>query len=87
MLIRRLIWDEWNIDHISRHNITPDEVEQVCRGQHLARRGRQGTYNVIGQTQTGRYLTIILAPRGYASFYPVTARDADDKERRSFKKK
>ena len=87
MLIRKLIWDEWNIDHIARHGVEPEEVERVCKGKHLARRGREGTYTVTGQTQAGRYLTIILAPRGVGSFYPITARDSDDKERRLFKKK
>jgi|SRR3989338_1097898 len=33
-----------------------------------------------------RYLTIILAPRGSGKFYPVTAKDSDNKERKQLKK-
>ncbi len=87
MLIKNLIWDEWNIEHIARHDVKPEETEQACTGKYLARRGREGTYTVIGQTQSGRYLTMILAPRGSGSFYPITARDSDNKERKIFKKK
>ena len=87
MLIKNLIWDEWNIEHIARHNVKPEEVEQVCEDKHLVRRGRKGTYTVTGQTQNGRYLTIILAPRGAGSFYPISSRDSDNKERKLLKKK
>lgn len=87
MLIKNLIWDEWNIEHIARHNVKPEEVEQTCKGKHLIRRGRRDTYTVTGQTKDGRYLTIILAPRGKGSFYPVTARDSDNEERKLFKRK
>lgn len=53
MIIKKLVWDEWNRDHIAKHN--------------------------------GRYLTIILSPRAGGYFYPMTARDADNKERKRFK--
>lgn len=86
MTIQNIIWDEWNVEHIARHNVKPEEVEQVCEGWYLFTKGRQNTYRIIGQTQGGRYLTVIIAPRGHGNFYPVTARDADKKERRRFKK-
>lgn len=85
MIIRKLVWDEWNIEHIARHNVEPEEVEQVCISKNLFERGRDGTYQVTGQTETGRYLTIILVLRRNG-FYPVTARDASDTERKRFKK-
>jgi len=87
MLIKNLIWDDRNIEHISRHGVEPEEVEQVCIGKYFTKRGRNGTYRVIGQTQAGRYLTLFLSPRGSGKFYPVTARDSDNKERKLLKKK
>jgi hypothetical protein len=33
--IRRLIWDDWNIAHIARHEVSPDEVEEVCDAEHV----------------------------------------------------
>lgn len=86
MVIRKLVWDGWNINHIARHNVEPEEVDEVCQSRNLFERGRDGTYQITGQTESGRYLNIVVVPRGNG-FYPVTARDADDKERRRFKKK
>ena len=87
MLIKNLIWDDWNIEHIAKHNVTPDEIGEVCKGKHFSKIGKQGTYSIIGQTQAGRYLTIILSPKGAGNFYTVTARDSDIRERRKFKKR
>lgn len=86
MRIKKLIWDEWNINHIARHDVSKEEVEEVFEDKHLFERGRDGTYQITGQTAVGRYLTIVLVPRRNG-FYPVTARDSDDKERKRFKKK
>jgi len=85
MIIGKLIWDEWNIEHIARHSVEPEEVEEVCRSKNLFTKGRSGSYKMVGQTENGRYLTIILSLRPKGNFYPFSARDADDKERRRFK--
>lgn len=85
MLIKNLIWDEWNIEHIARHNVKPEEVEQVCQGKHLANKWKNKTYRVIGQTSDGRYLTIFLAPRVTNSYFPITARECTLKEKKGYK--
>lgn len=85
MIIKKLVWDEWNKEHITRHNVEQGEVEEVCNSKNLFTRGRGGSYKLVGQATTGRYLTIILSPRSGGYFYPMTARDADNKERRRFK--
>jgi uncharacterized protein len=82
--IERIAWDDWSIDHIARHGVTPEEVEEVVGPFMLITRGRDDTYRVIGQTYGGRYLTIIVAPRGSGTFNVVTARDADPSERRAY---
>lgn len=87
MLIKNLIWDEWNIEHIARHNVKPQEVEQVCASKHLLNKWKREIYRVIGQTTTGRYLTIFLAPRSRQNYYPVTARDSTLREKRANKNK
>lgn len=30
MLFKAFDWDAANIEHIAMHNVTPDEVEEVC---------------------------------------------------------
>ena len=87
MFVNNLFWDEWNIEHIARHGVKPEEVEQVCQGKHLADKWKNKTYRIIGQTENGRYLTVFLAPRTRQNYYPVTARDSTLREKREFKKK
>lgn len=87
MLIKNLIWDERNIEHIARHGVKPGELEQVCQGKHFANKWKNKTYRVIGKTADGRYITMFLAPRSNNSYYPVTARDSTLKEKRTYKTK
>ncbi len=86
--IIELIWDRRNVAHIDRHNVTPQEVEEVCFTNHYSHRvggrGRYRRYMVIGQSETGRYLTIFVDFQRRCVFYPVTARDAAENERRFF---
>lgn len=82
--IVRIAWDDWSIDHIARHGVMQDEVEEVVAAAMFITRGRDDTYRVIGRTIGGRYLTMVIAPRGGGVFYVVTARDADSSERRAY---
>ena len=82
--VRRLRWDAWNADHIARHAVTPDEVEQVCQAVILASETYAGRLRLIGPTGTGRMLTIILAPEDEGIYYTITARPASRKERRRY---
>jgi hypothetical protein len=41
MKIDELDWDDNNIEHIARHGVTPQEVEDVCYGFHI--------YSILGK--------------------------------------
>ena len=85
MLVVLLIWDPWNVAHNARHEVTPDEVEEVCHDDPMTSATYEGRLRVIGQTLAGRMLTVILAPRnGDGTYYTVTARSASRKERRFY---
>ncbi|HSW88809.1 MAG TPA: hypothetical protein VLG12_06630 [Candidatus Saccharimonadales bacterium] len=72
--VRKLIWDNWNVQHISRHNITPDEVETVCHNKPLILRGQEKNRLVlIGPTEEELIITIILESNGRGKYYPITA--------------
>lgn len=81
LTVRRLIWDPWNVAHIARHAVAPEEVEEVCHGDPLVQRGYQGRVALIGPTSSGRLLAVVLDPEGRGVYYPVTARPASRKER------
>ncbi len=83
--IRLLVWDTWNVPHIARHQVTPEEVEEVCHGQPVTTESYKGRLRVVGPSRSGRILTVILAPQDAEGvYYPVTARPADRKERRNY---
>ena len=81
MIIEGLSWDEQAEEHIHRHSVTPEEVEQAVQNILYARKSR-GYFLLVGQTYGGRYLTLILDDLGNGMWYPVTARDAEDSEKR-----
>jgi hypothetical protein len=84
LTVRRLIWDAWNIAHIARHDVIPDEVEEVCHGAPVTSATYKGRIRVVGPTRNRRMLTVILAPTEEPGVYdPITARPADRKGRRS----
>ena len=88
MNVSILIWPDDRAEHIARHNITPEEFEEVCFGRSLVLRveshGLNPVYNVLGQTESGDYLlcVIIAMPEGIG--YPVTARSMTLREERRY---
>lgn len=82
--IRELIWDTWNEDHIARHGVEPEEVEEAVRNDPYVTRQRNKTYGLICRTDDGRLLMVILAPQGGDIYFVVTARDANREERRLY---
>lgn len=80
IVIKQLIWDEKNVAHIALHDILPSEVEDVCQGDRIERTGHKNRIFLIGQTQTGRMLSVILNLTDEAGvYYPVTAYEASKK--------
>lgn len=83
LFVRHLRWVAWNVDHIARHDVTPEEVEEVCHGRCRVTETYGGRLRVIGPTGLGRVLTVILSPEEDGIYFPVTARPASRRERRS----
>lgn len=84
MNIYELVIEPDREDHIARHHVSVAEVEEVVFGTPFIRKARQGRYHIIGQTDAGRYLAVFVAPRDLGVYGLVTARDADDAERRAY---
>ncbi len=83
--IKKLVWDEWNIKHIARHDVIPEEVEQVAHGNVLVQQGKKGRMALVGSTDSGRILRVILDPEGKDIYYPVTAHTASRKDSNLYK--
>ncbi len=80
-------WDEQNTEHLARHQISPEEAEQVVlnRPVELGSELRNGEERVaqIGETDAGRVLTVISTMTG-EKIRVVTAWPANKKYQRYF---
>ena len=56
-----------------RHNVSQEEVEDICFGLNISRRERNRRYVVSGQTVAGRYLTVVVERVHKGVFKPITA--------------
>ena len=80
VVVNSFIWDEWNRGHIAHHNITPEEIEEVCHGRHQAKESHRNRILITGKTKAGRNLFIVLSPEdrnlkpyGKGIYYVITA--------------
>ena len=88
MKISEIIWDDDTIAHIARHAVTPQEVEDICfKERPFTLRARVNRYLALGQTEGGRYLTIILEPAGSQRAKVITARAMSEAEQRIYKRR
>ena len=85
--VRKLVWDEWNIAHIARHKVLPEEVEEICKTNCQTEDAQKGRIRITGITHAGRIISAFLDPEPQIDvYYTVSARDASKKERRSYTK-
>lgn len=86
----RFRWDSANIDHIARHNLEPEDVEEALldpNGINAAayNTGSERRYGFIGATETGRILYVLYTERG-GELRVVTARDTDASQKRRYRR-
>ena len=84
--IKRLIWDDWNKEHITKHGVTENEAEMVGNSFIYHQRSYNQRYLVVGRVGP-RIVSLVLAREGSGQYYVVSARDADKKERRKLYEK
>ena len=88
MRIYEFIWNQDRIDHIAKHKVTPEEVEETCFGVALVQRtkseGENPVYYVLGQTNAERYLFCVVIQFPDGRGYPITARPMTNKEKRRY---
>ena len=88
MRIKDIAWDDGTILHIAKHGVEPKEVEEVCfESNPFILKARHNRYYALGQTESGRYLTIIFEYIGQGKVRIITARAMSGSERRFFKRR
>jgi len=90
MKIAGFIWLEEIVDKLEvKHQVTPEEVEQVFINDPRVRRMNRGHYRGedvyrVGRTEEDRYLTIFFIHKLTNEVLVLGARDMDDQERKSY---
>lgn len=87
MDFEKLEWDDQNIEHIARHRVTSQEVEDVCFGFHISQKAGERKYVLSGQSSAGRYLNIVVERIGGPRFRPITAFEMSDNYKRRYRKR
>ncbi len=86
MKITSFEWNAENTEHISRHNVTPDEAEEAFADDAaIFLRSRSGRYIALGQTEAGRYLTVVYERKSGGVIRVGTAFDLDEKNKKRYR--
>ena len=86
IIVRDLVWDSYNTEHIKKHNVQKEEIILCVRRLVYHRRTHSGRYLCVGRSGK-RIITVILRWQKLSTYYLITARDANKKERRDLYEK
>lgn len=88
MRIAHIGWDDDTVLHIAKHGVEPREIEEICfESTPFVLKSRHNRYSALGQTKSGRYLTIIFQYLGQNQAKIITARAMSESERRLYKRR
>ncbi|HMP82164.1 MAG TPA: hypothetical protein PKA41_05585 [Verrucomicrobiota bacterium] len=81
-----ILWDRdddprGNVEHIAKHGLTKEDVEDVFQnptGTDISR--TSGRPVVFGETSTGRYIIVVYELVDASTVYPITAYDVPRKK-------
>jgi uncharacterized DUF497 family protein len=84
----RIKWTRKAEQHIAKHGLTKSQVDKAIEGRFVILRTRYNRYKILCKYE-GRIIAVITEPYKSREFNMkgITARDADDKEKRLYKKK
>ena len=94
MNIGGIIWREVVVEKLAvKHGVSPEEVEEALENEEeppkirfIEKGEREGehVYMALGQTEAGRYLTVLFILKQTQEALIVSARDMSEKERKQY---
>ena len=91
MKIINIIWHKYVVEKLDwKHSLVPEEVEELFANRpryRLQERGKvqgEDVYAAYGQTNAGRYLTVIFIRKLGGKALIISARDMDKRERKRY---
>jgi uncharacterized protein len=85
----RFRWNEWNVEHLERHGVTPEEAERIVRMAKAPypRPRADGRWLVWGWGDGGRFLQVLFVADEDDEVYVIHARPLTEREKRSYRRK
>ena len=82
-------WNEWNEEHIGRHEVDAEEAENVVASARSPYPLVQGDdrYLVWGQTTAGRFLQIVFVIDPDDTIFVIHARELTEREKKRFRRR
>jgi uncharacterized DUF497 family protein len=82
-------WNEWNVEHIARHGVAPEEAEHVVRtGKNpFPRKIEEDKWIVWGRGRGGRFLQVIYVLDEDRTVYIIHARPLEDREKHRLRRR
>lgn len=82
-------WNEWNLDHATRHGVSVAECERVVR---IAKRPYplargDGKYLVVGRGQGDRLIRVVYVLDDDATVYVIHAMPLSDSDKRRHRRR
>ncbi|OGH38953.1 MAG: hypothetical protein A3B44_03560 [Candidatus Levybacteria bacterium RIFCSPLOWO2_01_FULL_38_21] len=77
--VKYLVFDEYNLKHIKKHNVTKEEVKEIGKNFFYHRKTHTGRYLAVGRVGK-RIITLVIRRISLGKYYLITARDASKKE-------
>ena len=88
MELKFFIDPETEQPHIFNHGVTEAEVRQVLARPGLVLKGDENSRFALGQTEAGRYLKVVYAPRKDGpGIFVITAYELRGKELKAYRRR
>jgi uncharacterized DUF497 family protein len=81
-------WNEWNVEHLTRHGVKPEEAEDVVMAarQPYPLERPDDKWLVWGRTPSGRALQVVFVLDD-DTIYVIHARDLTTREKRQYRRR
>jgi len=84
VIINAFIWDDFNIQHIAKHQISPNEVEEVLNRPYIITKEERKRHTIYGITLNNRMIIVVIESRDNDNYYPITAYDMSSRQKKFY---
>ena len=86
LIVKKLIIEAGREEHISKHNVTIDEILEIISSDYVYIQGKFERWLLIGKTKKERFLTIVVGERIEKNTYGLVTTRPSRNEEKSFYK-